>query len=380
MGDGATAIIDAFLFNSELPMLRYRLGLHASFAVRTIVVESNATHTGQPKPLHALASLTVEEREKYHVRLVQATFPTGAVEAVRCLFAMRLTGSAPNGSTPGHEQACGAEGYRLYLDWNTRVGGTKKLALMIGTMQRRALNHAILEEIVALNRSSAAPLHTAITASSQLLVHVSDVDELLDPRAVAKHTRQWGACMAVRSALFIYSEHCQLTQFRWMRSMLARAEWLAPLLRTHPETELRMVHDGMRILVENGCKHNPAHSPPALGVHFSYFFDTDAILSKLGSIHDGGDTPWSKKLLQNASGMATGDAGGLAAARTAIVRKVRSCEVPIGLTRGLGGILNPTGNADIDDVLPLRKRNVTRAMAIGVLPAMPGWPKHPIWE
>ena len=121
-------------------------------------------------------------------------------------------------------------------------------------------------------------------------------------------------------------------------------------------------------------------SPPALGVHFSYFFDTDAILSKLGSIHDGGDTPWSKKLLQNASGMATGDAGGLAAARTAIVRKVRSCEVPIGLTRGLGGILNPTGNADIDDVLPLRKRNVTRAMAIGVLPAMPGWPKRPIWE
>ena len=72
---------------------------------------------------------------------------------------------------------------------------------------------------------------------------------------------------------------------------------------------------------------------------------------------------------------------GTDAARLAILRKVRSCEIPIGSTRsGVGGILNPTGNALIDDTLPLLRRNVTRAVKAGMLPAVLGWPKHPIWE
>ena len=60
---GDLAIVDMFTANDEIDMMRYRLRLHQPLALRTIILESNMTHSGHPKPLHMRNALTAEEIE-----------------------------------------------------------------------------------------------------------------------------------------------------------------------------------------------------------------------------------------------------------------------------------------------------------------------------
>jgi hypothetical protein len=56
-------MIDAFLASSEIDMVRYRLKLHESMALRTIIAEAAFTHAGQPKPLLVKQSVSHLEIE-----------------------------------------------------------------------------------------------------------------------------------------------------------------------------------------------------------------------------------------------------------------------------------------------------------------------------
>ena len=67
-------MIDMMTAHDEIPMLRYRMKLHAPLAIKTIILESNLSHSGTPKPLHVRNSLTAEEIAKYRVELINVPF------------------------------------------------------------------------------------------------------------------------------------------------------------------------------------------------------------------------------------------------------------------------------------------------------------------
>ena len=66
-------LIDMMTANDEIPMLRYRLQLHAPLAVKTIILESNLSHWVR-QPLHVHNALTAEEIERYHVEVINVPF------------------------------------------------------------------------------------------------------------------------------------------------------------------------------------------------------------------------------------------------------------------------------------------------------------------
>ena len=71
------SLLDVFIANDELAMVRYRLRLHAPFATRTIIAESRLTHTGETKPLYVSEGpeqLRREELARYNVRLLEITY------------------------------------------------------------------------------------------------------------------------------------------------------------------------------------------------------------------------------------------------------------------------------------------------------------------
>ena len=67
-------LLDVFLANDEVDMVRFRLRLHSPVTTRFIIAESNYTHTGTPKPLHMRDSLAPSELTRYNVRLVVVPF------------------------------------------------------------------------------------------------------------------------------------------------------------------------------------------------------------------------------------------------------------------------------------------------------------------
>ena len=71
-------MIDMMTAHDEIPMLRYRMKLHAPLAIKTIILESNMSHAGYPKPLHVKNSLTEAEIRRYNVELINVPF--GALE------------------------------------------------------------------------------------------------------------------------------------------------------------------------------------------------------------------------------------------------------------------------------------------------------------
>ena len=65
---------DMMTANDEVAMLRYRLRLHAPLAVKTIILESNISHAGFPKPLYMKEALTADEIRRYKVELINVPF------------------------------------------------------------------------------------------------------------------------------------------------------------------------------------------------------------------------------------------------------------------------------------------------------------------
>ena len=53
-------VVDAFMMNDEVDMMRYRLELHAKFVSAVFIAETNVTFQGGTKPRHALESLSVQ--------------------------------------------------------------------------------------------------------------------------------------------------------------------------------------------------------------------------------------------------------------------------------------------------------------------------------
>ena len=77
-------LIDVFVANDEIDMVRYRLRLHASVTVRFIIAESNLTHTGKSKPLHIRSALSEEELQRYNVRLLAVPFTSDQRTRANC--------------------------------------------------------------------------------------------------------------------------------------------------------------------------------------------------------------------------------------------------------------------------------------------------------
>ena len=81
---GALALVDMFTANDEIDMLRFRLRLHQPLTLRTIILESNMTHSGHPKPLHMTNALTAEEIERFNVQLIQVPFTQEQLRRASC--------------------------------------------------------------------------------------------------------------------------------------------------------------------------------------------------------------------------------------------------------------------------------------------------------
>lgn len=143
------------------------------------------------------------------MRLVEINFTSEALQQARCRFSSLAKGMPEHGSQDlkrdgsGHDQelyvsihvdrsAC----TRIHTSASGGAGDTKSL---LEGQQRRALNAAIREEIQVLNASNVlAEARVAAAAVNQrlpFLVHVSDVDELLDPRLVNKQQAGYPNCL-----------------------------------------------------------------------------------------------------------------------------------------------------------------------------------------
>lgn len=67
-------LIDAFMANDEVALVRYRLRQHAPIARRVVIAEANVTMTGFPKRMHIREALTSAELSQYGIRLVTVPF------------------------------------------------------------------------------------------------------------------------------------------------------------------------------------------------------------------------------------------------------------------------------------------------------------------
>ena len=155
-------LIDVFTLNDELPMMRYRLQLHASIADRTLILESRFTHGGQPKPLHARESLTPEQLRQFNVVLLEVPFPPDVVHAA----ALKDVSA-----------------------WS------------LEERQRKFVNAQLPTHVREVS---------AAHGGSDVLVHVSDADELLDPEFVkhGEHSRlEPSAGLGHRRACFAVWQH-----------------------------------------------------------------------------------------------------------------------------------------------------------------------------
>ena len=185
------SLLDVFIANDELPMVRYRLRLHAPFATRTIIAESRLTHTGQPKAVYVSEGperLTHEELARHNVRLLEIVYSEKELKKSNC-----------------SARACHN---------------------VLERRQRTAINAAIAEEIA--------------TMDPRTLIHFSDVDELLDLEAVAfiaprafhlnpgnataAALRRW--CVSPLMSGYQYSQHCPTPHPVWSRSVLCSGAWL----------------------------------------------------------------------------------------------------------------------------------------------------------
>lgn len=288
-------LIDMMTANDEIPMLRYRLQLHAPLAVKTIILESNLSHSGAPKPLHVHNALTAEEIERYHV------------EVINVPFSAELRGRMA-GCTNSSSVRC---------TWLLEVAQRKYVMSMLQPTIDRTLQALGIDDV---------------------LIHMSDLDELLDVQAVNELVQSTSnnltdsGCVSPKLRNFVYGEHCPATYPPWSRSVLFRAGsgWLKRHMS--PALQLRKLAKG----------HNCAPSARWLGWHFGYFMSTERIVHKLNSFAHSND-PFIKRITR-------GDA-------------------PLqNMERRISRCLDVHG----------RRYGPAWAAYDGKLPSLTGWPRNPI--
>ena len=219
----ALPLIDMMTAHDEIPMLRYRLKMHASLAVKTIILESNLSHAGYPKPLHVRDSLTADEIEKYKVELINVPFGYDLEQ--------RMLGCRNSSN--------------IKCTWLLEVAQRKYVMSMLQPTIDRVLKELSLDDV---------------------LVHMSDLDELLDIEAV--RDLNLTGCTSPKLRNFVYGEHCPATFPAWSRSVLfrARSGWLER--HASPTLQLRKLAKG----------HQCSASQQWLGWHFGYFMPTERIV------------------------------------------------------------------------------------------------------
>ena len=227
-------MIDMMTAHDEIPMLRYRLRLHAPLAIKTIILEGNLSHAGYPKPLHVRNSLTAEEIEKYKVEIHNVPFGPDLEQ--------RMT-SCRNGTN-------------VKCTWILEVTQRKFIMSMLQPTIDRTLKEYGLDDI---------------------LVHMSDLDELLDVDAVRNLSLP--GCVSPKLRNFVYGEHCPATYPPWSRSVMFR--YKSGWLQRHagPNLQLRKLAKGKE------C--NPSFD--WLGWHFGYFMSTERIVHKLSNFAHAND-------------------------------------------------------------------------------------------
>ena len=216
-------MIDMMTAHDEIPMLRYRLRLHAPLAVKTIILESNLSHAGYPKPLHVRDALTPDEIARHRIELINVPFGYDLEQRmINCRNSSNVK-----------------------CTWLLEVAQRKFVMSMLQPTIDRTLSELGLDDV---------------------LVHMSDLDELLDIDSVRNLSLP--GCVSPKLRNFVYGERCPATYPTWSRSVLFRAKsgWLAR--HASPSLQLRKLAKGKE------C--NP--SADWLGWHFGYFMPTERVL------------------------------------------------------------------------------------------------------
>ncbi len=282
-------IIDMLTANDEIEMLRYRLRLHAPLAVKTVILESNLSHVGLPKPLYVREALTADELRRHRVELFAVPFSAA--------LKRRMAGCRRSISDIG-------------CTWLLEVAQRRFVMAMLPQLITRTLAENRLDDV---------------------LVHMSDLDELLDVDAVRSLALPDSGCVSPLLRGYVYGERCPATNPAWARGVLfrARSSWLAR--HAGPSLQLRKLYKG----------YDCDPSSDYLGWHFGYFMGTERIVRKLNNFahaHDG----FVAKITRGESPAAE------------VERRVRAC-------------LDVHG----------RRYGPQWAAYDGKLPATGGWPRHP---
>ena len=67
-------LIDIIMVNDEMEMLEYRLNLHHSIVTKFVIVESNLTFKGLPKPSHVKSLISTGRLEQFNIEVLQVPF------------------------------------------------------------------------------------------------------------------------------------------------------------------------------------------------------------------------------------------------------------------------------------------------------------------
>ena len=222
--------VDVVLFGHEVDMLRYRLKVHAPIFSAVVIVESNLTHTGLPKPLYARDSLTAEEIALYGITLV---------------------------NVPLHE-----------IKRKRQLDGSARINMAREQSQRKFIN-----EWLSVNY----PRHR---------VHMSDVDELVDPQSVCALPDT--SCVTLSLRFYLYGIHCAVhSNTPWMMSMLVRTD--SDAFKTNLRKRLPM--RGATVGYWPAAEQRLCRAAPGLqGWHLSDFFNTSMLVRKFETYNHNDDT------------------------------------------------------------------------------------------
>ena len=158
-------LLDAFIANDEIAMLRYRLRAHRPLTSRTVIAESNVSIQREPKRLWVREALSDAELRHFNVRLVFVPFALSSSAELNRTVAEYVP--PPRAHDGLREESVRRS--NMAADLLRSREGDKE----VNEGMRDALNLAVLEE---LTRARQHRGH----AANVTLVHLSDIDEILD--------------------------------------------------------------------------------------------------------------------------------------------------------------------------------------------------------
>ena len=231
----ALPLIDIILVNDEMDMLEYRLNLHHSIVSKFVIVESNVTFKGLPKPLYAKSLLATGRLEKFSVEVIQVPFSQSERESN-----------------------------------DTWV---RQLAT------RRFIGYWISQHY------------------PNATVTLSDVDELFDTEALAKVLESPElnnlSCFFLPMRFLYYGEACPMSLSRWNAAPIFKtgSTWFREVV---VRGEGLRLHTDQSPFVSKTCEVLNL-ATPLLGWHISYAMETNRIVNKIRSFSE--NAPFIQELI-----------------------------------------------------------------------------------